>query len=60
MIQNNKDQLGGIAVSQNMGTINMISEKLIEQFELRINEKDNFIVSQNKSINDLKQQLNKT
>lgn len=60
VIQNNKDQLGGIAVSQNMGTINMISEKLIEQFELRIKEKDNFIVSQNKSINDLKQQLNKT
>ena len=60
VIQNNKDQVGGIAVSQNMGTINMISEKLIEQFELRIKEKDDIIAIQNKSINDLKQQLNKT
>lgn len=57
--QNNNDQLGGIAVTQNMGTINALSEKLIDQFELRIKEKDETIESQNKIINDLKKLLDK-
>jgi transcriptional regulator with XRE-family HTH domain len=41
--QNNTNQLGGIAVSQNLGTINNLSEKLIEQYEIRLKEKDEII-----------------
>ena len=41
--QSNKNQLGGIAVSQNLGTINNLSEKLIEQYEIRLKEKDEII-----------------
>jgi hypothetical protein len=36
--QNNKDQNGGIGV--NLGTINQLSEKLIEQYEARLKEKE--------------------
>ncbi len=35
---NNNDQKGGLAVAQNLGTINNLSEKLIEQYEERIKE----------------------
>lgn len=38
LIQNNNDQKGGLAVTQNLGTINNLSEKLIEQYEERIKE----------------------
>jgi len=41
--QSNTNQLGGIAVSQNLGTINNLSEKLIEQYEIRLKEKDEII-----------------
>lgn len=37
LIQENKDQQGGIAVNQNTGII-QLSEKLIEQYEERIKE----------------------
>jgi transcriptional regulator with XRE-family HTH domain len=35
---NNNDQKGGLAVAQNLGTINNLSEKLIEQYEERIKD----------------------
>lgn len=38
LVQNNNDQKGGLAVTQNLGTINNLSEKLIEQYEERIKE----------------------
>jgi hypothetical protein len=41
---NNNDQKGGLAVAQNLGTINNLSEKLIEQFEERIKELKQTIV----------------
>ena len=42
VIQENKDQKGGVAVNQNIGTI-QLSEKLIEQYEERLKEKDEII-----------------
>ncbi len=36
--QNNNNQSGGLAVAQNLGTINNLSEKLILQYEQRIND----------------------
>ncbi len=57
IIQNNNDQIGGVAL--NMGTINTLSEKLIEQFELRIKEKDVLILKQNEVIDKLTKLLNK-
>lgn len=36
LVQNNNDQKGGVVV--NLGTINNLSEKLIEQYEERIKE----------------------
>lgn len=41
LVQYNNDQKGGVVV--NLGTINNLSEKLIEQYELRIKEKDKLI-----------------
>ena len=41
-IQNNENQKGGVAINQNLGVVN-ISEKLIEQYELRLKEKDEII-----------------
>lgn len=38
----------------NVGTINQLSEKLIEQFELRIKEKDELIKSLKRQISTLK------
>jgi transcriptional regulator with XRE-family HTH domain len=52
-VQNNNSQKGGVVV--NLGTINHLSEKLIEQYEKRIEEKDEMIkelkaiISSNKS-----------
>ena len=54
-VQNNNSQKGGLAVVQNLGTINHLSEKLIDQYEKRIQEKDEIIkelkavISSNKS-----------
>jgi transcriptional regulator with XRE-family HTH domain len=42
-IQNNTFKKEGIAVAQNLGVINGLSEKLIEQFENRIKDKDYLI-----------------
>jgi transcriptional regulator with XRE-family HTH domain len=39
-VQNNNDQKGGVIVNQNLGTINQLSEKLIEQYEARLKEKE--------------------
>lgn len=50
LVQNNNDQKGGVVV--NLGTINSLSEKLIEQYEERIKEKDAII-------NELKTKLMK-
>lgn len=41
--QNNTNQKGGVAIAQNSGTINYLSEKLIEQYEIRLKEKDEII-----------------
>ena len=38
ILQNNTNQKGGVAINQNLGTINNLSEKLIEQYEERIKE----------------------
>lgn len=57
--QNNNGEDCGVAIAQNIGTINILSEKLVEQFELRIKEKDEIIANQNKSICDLKRLLDK-
>ena len=38
LYQNNNNQSGGLAVAQNLGTINNLSEKLILQYEQRIND----------------------
>lgn len=54
LIQNNNDQKGGLAVTQNLGTINNLSEKLIEQFEKRIVEKDDSIKELKEIIVELK------
>ena len=40
--QNNTKQKGGISVI-NLGTFNNLSEKLIEQYEIRLKEKDEII-----------------
>lgn len=40
-IQHNKHQKGGVGI--NLGTFNNLSEKLIEQYELRILDKDRII-----------------
>lgn len=42
VIQENIDQKGGVAVNQNLGTIEL-SDKLIEQYERRLQEKDELI-----------------
>ncbi len=39
--QENNEQKGGVAI--NLGIINQLSEKLIEQYELRLKEKDELI-----------------
>ncbi|MEM0543042.1 helix-turn-helix transcriptional regulator [Flavobacterium sp. j3] len=51
--QNNNHQKGGVAVTQNLGTINNLSEKLIEQYEIRLKEKDETITLLNNQINNL-------
>jgi transcriptional regulator with XRE-family HTH domain len=51
--QNNNHQNGGVAVTQNLGTINNLSEKLIEQYEIRLKEKDETITLLNNQINNL-------
>lgn len=48
--QTNNDQKGGVAFAYN-STINQLSEKLIEQYEIRINEKDEIIELLKKQIN---------
>ena len=40
-VQNNNSQKGGVVV--NLGTINHLSEKLIEQYEMRIRDRDEII-----------------
>lgn len=40
-VQNNNGQKGGVVV--NLGTINHLSEKLIEQYEMRIKDRDEII-----------------
>lgn len=50
--QENNEQKGGIAI--NLGIINQLSEKLIEQYELRLKEKDEMIIELKKSIENLK------
>lgn len=42
-----------MAVTQNLGTINNLSEKLIEQYEIRLKEKDETITLLNNQINNL-------
>lgn len=54
LIQNNNEQKGGLAVTQNLGTINNLSEKLIDQYEKRINEKDDIIKELKETIAELK------
>lgn len=51
-VQNNNDQIGGVVV--NLGTINNLSEKLTEQYELRIKEKDELIKDLKEEITILK------
>lgn len=58
LIQNNNDQKGGLAVTQNLGTINNLSEKLIEQYEMRIAEKDSIIKEQREIISEIKSKNN--
>lgn len=69
LVQNNTDQKGGVVV--NLGTINNLSEKLIEQYEIRLKnteeknkdqemeiaEKDNIINEQNEKIEELEARL---
>lgn len=59
IIQNNTEQKGGVAITQNLGTINTLSEKLIEQFELRIEDKEQTIMSLKKEITVLTIELEK-
>ena len=51
---NNNEQKGGLAVTQNLGTINNLSEKLIDQYEKRINEKDDIIKKLKETITEQK------
>jgi len=51
-VQNNSEQKGGVVV--NLGTINNLSEKLIDQYEKRINEKDDIIKELKETIAALK------
>ena len=51
----NNDQKGGLAVAQNLGTINNLSEKLIEQFEKQLVEKDKRIEEKEERITELKE-----
>ncbi len=57
IIQNNSEQKGGVAL--NLGTINTLSEKLIEQFEIRIEDKEQTIMSLKKEITFLNIELEK-
>jgi len=50
----NNDQKGGLAVAQNLGTINQLSEKLIEQYDKRLEEKDAIIKELKETIVALK------
>jgi transcriptional regulator with XRE-family HTH domain len=50
--QHNTDQKGGVAISQNLGTINTLSEKVIELYESKLQDKD-IIIEQ------LKQEMEK-
>ncbi len=54
--QANHSQSGGIALQNNgnIKTINNLSDKLIEQFELRLKEKDVIIRDLKKQLNDLR------
>lgn len=47
--QENNHQKGGVAINQNMGTI-QLSEKLIEQYEKRLFEKDEIIETLKKEL----------
>jgi transcriptional regulator with XRE-family HTH domain len=54
---NNNDQKGGLAVAQNLGTINTLSEKLFEQQDKIIAEKDIRIAEKDETIKELKQTI---
>lgn len=51
-VQNNNDQQGGVVI--NLGTINNLSEKLIEHLEQSLLEKNEMIKEKNEIIKDLK------
>lgn len=51
-VQNNTEQKGGVVV--NLGTINNLSEKLIEQYEKQLIEKDKRIDEKDEIIKELK------
>lgn len=53
----NSDQKGGLAIAQNLGTINNLSEKLLEQKDKIIAEKDIRIAEKDDIIKELKQTL---
>jgi transcriptional regulator with XRE-family HTH domain len=55
--QYNYDQKGGVTVNQNIGTINHLSEKIIEQLELRIIEKDERLIEKDVIIEELKKRI---
>lgn len=56
IIFTNNDQKGGIALAY-QSTINQLSEKLIEQYEERLKEKDIRIAEKDEIIKDLKVRL---
>jgi transcriptional regulator with XRE-family HTH domain len=51
-VQNNNSQKGGVVVK--LDTINNLSEKLIEQFEKQLFEKDKLISEKDETIQELK------
>ena len=59
IMENNNDQDCEVAIAQNIEIINILCKKIIEQFELRIKEKDEIIANQKINISDLKRLLDK-
>jgi transcriptional regulator with XRE-family HTH domain len=54
-VQNNNDQKGGVTV--NLGTINQLSEKLIEQYEARLKEKDERLKEKDAIIEEMNKRI---
>lgn len=56
-VQNNTEQKGGLAVVQNLGTINNLSDKIFELYDKQLIEKDKRIDEKDEIIKELKETI---